>query len=472
MKKTILLIILSVFSFSAINAAVNWELKDGKLTVWGTDMPDYGNGFYAPWSEQREEIKEIVIKEGITKIGDCAFYGCSNLTSVEIPTSVKSIGLMSFGDCTSLPYIRIPNSVESIGIMAFFGCSSLTYALIPESVTKIDFQAFYNCVELSWVYIFVNKDLKFGSESFASCNNLDAISFFGETLPASVEGWGVNSNKVYVSMPQELKDKYKTASPWNDFEANEHLEGNIYLTDNKIYTNEDDTYGTDVCYVRDFQNTEWQALYIPFKLNYGDWKDDFDIAYINGIRQFDTDDDGDIDQTVMDIIKIKNKTIHANYPYLIRAKKTGKQALFRYGDVSSAEENSISCSTTIDKYTFTGTYKFISANDMYDEDFYAMGGGKLIQSDGTTGLKPFRWYMNVEFGDMPYQVTADRAKVITINVIDEGEETTTGIMDLQVTNVKSPVSDSSVYDLNGRKMNEKNLKPGLYIKNGKKIVIK
>lgn len=48
---------------------------------------------------------------------------------------------------------------------------------------------------------------------------------------------------------------------------------------------------------------------------------------------------------------------------------------------------------------------------------------------------------------------------------------TTGIEELRITNSQLPVEDSSIYDLNGRKMNEKSLKPGLYIKNGKKVVI-
>ena len=58
----------------------------------------------------------------VTSIGDWAFYQCSSLTSVTIPSSVKSIGDWAFRDCSSLTSVTIPNSVTSIGNYAFSGC--------------------------------------------------------------------------------------------------------------------------------------------------------------------------------------------------------------------------------------------------------------------------------------------------------------------------------------------------------------
>ena len=73
-----------------------------------------------------EEIKDLVIPNSVTTIGDFAFYGCSGLTSVTIPNSVTSIGESSFERCYSLTSVTIPNSVTSIGSYAFFGCSNIT----------------------------------------------------------------------------------------------------------------------------------------------------------------------------------------------------------------------------------------------------------------------------------------------------------------------------------------------------------
>ena len=203
-------------------------------------------------------------------------------------------------------------------------------------------------------------------------------------------------------------------------------------------------------------------------MSYEDWKDDFDVAYINGVRQLDKDDNGTIDETIMDVIKIKSGSTTPNMPYLIKAKTTGEKTFFvNNATLYAAEENSLDCSTTIAKYTFTGTYSSIPSETMIANNYYAMGGGDLIQSDGSNDLKPYRWYMKVESRNPSYNVS-NAAKSITINVIgDEEEEMTTGVHQLQITNDELPV-----YDLNGRKVNENSLKPGLYIKNGKKFVVK
>ena len=82
MKKSLLLIFLSIFSFATIHADITWTLSgDGTLTISGTNMPDYSYYYGTiPWYSQRYEIKKVEIENGVTNIGDCAFYECSNLT--------------------------------------------------------------------------------------------------------------------------------------------------------------------------------------------------------------------------------------------------------------------------------------------------------------------------------------------------------------------------------------------------------
>ena len=125
MRKTLLLLILTLFSFSAIHAKISWEISnDGTLTISGTSMPDYNIGG-APWYSRHEEIKKAVIKSGVTNSGDYAFYGCNNLSSVTIPYSVTSIGTSAFSECFALTSVTIPNSVTSIGRWAFKICFNL-----------------------------------------------------------------------------------------------------------------------------------------------------------------------------------------------------------------------------------------------------------------------------------------------------------------------------------------------------------
>lgn len=75
----------------------------------------------------------MVFETNVISIGDWAFYGCSKLTSIEIPNSVIRIGYNAFFDCTSLTSIEIPISVTSIGNSAFRDCSRLTSVYIKST---------------------------------------------------------------------------------------------------------------------------------------------------------------------------------------------------------------------------------------------------------------------------------------------------------------------------------------------------
>ena len=115
MRKTLLLLLFTLFSFSAIHADVEWKLSDdGTLTISGKGdmhMPDYGKYEYdsnlgidvfiirLPWRRVKEKIKKIVIEDGVTNIGAAAFDGCSNVVSVAIPNSVTGIGMYAFEEC-------------------------------------------------------------------------------------------------------------------------------------------------------------------------------------------------------------------------------------------------------------------------------------------------------------------------------------------------------------------------------------
>ena len=93
------------------------------------------------------------VQYNVKSIGDNAFYGCSNLSSVTIPNSVTTIGEFAFSNCSGLTSITIPNSVTSIGDHAFWFCSGLTSITIPNSVTSIGERAFPYCSGLTSIQV-------------------------------------------------------------------------------------------------------------------------------------------------------------------------------------------------------------------------------------------------------------------------------------------------------------------------------
>ncbi|MCC8078314.1 MAG: leucine-rich repeat domain-containing protein [Oscillospiraceae bacterium] len=163
---------------------VTWTLEGSVLTISGTGaMTDYSLYYNwidapysdAPWYSSRENIALVVIENGVTSIGDSAFYCCTGLTSVTIPDSITSIGDESFMGCSSLTRVTIPGNVARIAVDAFCGCNSLTNVTIstgtisiiesafaecsslqcitiPTSMVSIDWYAFFGCVSLTDVY--------------------------------------------------------------------------------------------------------------------------------------------------------------------------------------------------------------------------------------------------------------------------------------------------------------------------------
>ena len=141
-------------------------------------------------------LTSINIPSSVTSIGGDAFCRCSSLTSISIPSSVTSIGLEAFSDCSSLTSINIPNSVTSIGWSTFENCSSLTSINIPSSVTSIEPRAFQGCSSLTSINIpsFVTS---IGFSAFNNCSSLSSIN-----IPSSVTNIGGDAFNGCISLKE------------------------------------------------------------------------------------------------------------------------------------------------------------------------------------------------------------------------------------------------------------------------------
>ena len=158
---------------------VNYELYDdytlrifGKGTMYNYDWSwsSSDNELYpnVPWVSWISKIKSVVIEDGVTRIGSCAFMNCSSLTDVNIPNSVTSIGCYAFRECSSLKKINIPNSVTSIGEDAFYFCTSLVELNIQDGIVTIAGGAFVNCSSLTHIDI-PNSVTNIGENAFNGC---------------------------------------------------------------------------------------------------------------------------------------------------------------------------------------------------------------------------------------------------------------------------------------------------------------
>ena len=462
MRKNLLLLLLSLFSFSAIHAQIDWKLENGTLTISGTgDIPGSAG---APWYSRFYEIKKVIIKDGVTNIGNNAFFDYPALTSVEIPNSVTSIGESAFFQCMRLTSVTIGNSLTRIGKRAFENCVALLSVEFPNSLTNIEEYAFENCFVLTSITI-PNSVTSIGNNAFVNCVNLKSFTFKGSTPPElAVNSIFTTSSKIPVYVPANSIEVYKDALGDNyDVQANPKQ---LFLTGNNFYLQDSQIDGADVSFTRDF-STNWEAIYLPFSLKYEDWKDDFEVARINGIHQYDKNDDGRIDKTELEFVKMTDdeSVIYPNTPYLIKAKKAGEKTLsVENTTVYKADVNQIECSTTTEKFIFRGNYKKIFSLVIETEGYYIIENGQL-SNNPVYSLPPYRWYMKRENRDSAYGINNNNtAKEISIRVV--GEETT------GVANIQHASPNTQTYDLNGRRVNENNLKPGMYVRNGRKFVIR
>ena len=134
------------------NLTWSFDKSTGTLEISGTGyMCTWSNN--VPWGDYGYAITTVIINNGVTSIGNYAFFYCDSLTNITIPSSITDIGYNAFSGCRSLTNITIPNGVTCIGDGAFSNCNGLTDIAIPDSVIGIDSYAFLGCSSLTSITI-------------------------------------------------------------------------------------------------------------------------------------------------------------------------------------------------------------------------------------------------------------------------------------------------------------------------------
>ena len=145
--------------------------------------------------EYCENLKSVVIEEGVTEIESLVFRNCINLESVSLPEGITTLDQFLFMNCYSLKNFNIPSTVETIQWYAFSGCKSIETITIPSHIKSVGESAFYSCTSLKEVIIEDGVE-QLGKEAFLSCKNLTDV-----TIPNSVRVFG---NFVFNSCSEDL----------------------------------------------------------------------------------------------------------------------------------------------------------------------------------------------------------------------------------------------------------------------------
>ncbi len=184
-----IIMLISIFSITASAETVSgtcgdnltWTFDGSTLTISGVGAMYGYTSKKRPWEIYEDDIKRVVIEDGVTVIGYYAFYSCSGLISVAIPESVTKIEFHAFDCCGSLRKISIPKSVTEIGKSAFSHCG-LTEVTIHDSLTAIAKDAFSDCSLLTNVII-GDGVTSIDEYAFRSCDSLESIAI-GEGVTA------------------------------------------------------------------------------------------------------------------------------------------------------------------------------------------------------------------------------------------------------------------------------------------------
>ena len=168
-----------------------WVLdSDGTLTISGI-----GNMYAEPyWNGYNDQIKSVMVEEGVTSIGSCAFYECYGLEKVSLPETLMSIGTNAFY-CAGITEVAIPDNVAEIWEQAFDACRQLKKITLGENLEYIGIGAFRSTA-ITEITIPAGVAV-IDYEAFGDCANLTEVTFLGDAPAMDHVFSGVTATVYY-----------------------------------------------------------------------------------------------------------------------------------------------------------------------------------------------------------------------------------------------------------------------------------
>ena len=387
-----------------------------KGTAWYNNLPDglvyIGKVVYG-YKGTMPNGTEITINEGTINIIFGAFLNCSGLTSIAIPNSVTWIGGSAFSGCRGLTSISIPNSVTSIELGTFEDCRNLTSIIIPNSVTSIASEAFSGCSNLTSITI-PNSVTSIGSDAFNYCYNLISVTINTESPVgfSTVDGTFYNRANATLYVPYGSKAIYEaTNNYWKQFKEI------VEMTPVQV------------------GSTGFATLCSPFAL---------DFSSVTEIKAYIAS--GFNPSTGTLVLTRVTEVPAGEGLYIVGDEGSYNVPATTTDMVYSNLLKGVTTATTISPTDGDNT-NFILANGSHGVGFYTLSAaGELAGGKAYLQLP-----------------TASVASVKAINVVFNDEETA-------IKDVEQSPNVQGIYNLQGQQVNAP--RRGLYIINGKKVIIK
>jgi hypothetical protein len=377
------------------------------------------------------DLVSVTIPNSVTSIEEYAFDGCSGLTSVVIPNSVTNIGHFAFRNCSVMALVTISSNVKSIGDGVFRGCSGLTSVTIPDSVTYIGYGAFDGCSGLVSLKI-SNSVTSIGTYAFSGCAGLTSV-----TIPNSVMSIDYSAFRNCAGLTSVTIGNSVASIGDNAFVDSE-LRTVVSL-------NPEPPTGSGISSTYTYNHA---TLYVPEDSYWA-------YAYTKGWGEF----------VHMKEIAISDEALASSKAYMIADAKGCNYTVYDAGrdelvnveyTFALDEENEGACWTVMkdggESYLYNvGAKKFAAMNE----------DGKLSLSDAPVNL-------DIATTESGLSINGN-ARMFVLN--DKVDVDVTAINGITADGIEG--ADAPVYNLQGMKMqNADNLPKGIYIKGGKKYLVK
>lgn len=154
-----------------------------------------------------KNLTSIAIPNSVTNIGAYAFF-CSALIGIEIPDNVVSIGEYAFADCRFLSLISFRGKVKRIGDLAFYNCSQISKVILPDSVILMGASAFCDCKNLNFISLSSHLS-KIESYTFAGCSSLKSIFIHHNITCIEVGAFDFCSSLKEIIVPKGQKERFE-----------------------------------------------------------------------------------------------------------------------------------------------------------------------------------------------------------------------------------------------------------------------